>query len=91
MFAIFLCLVEDLFASFELFVFVIIQVVVPEQLARPQLNLGLGPVLQELFFDLLEVHDAVLENTGDELFGALVTPVVALLDVEVFEVERAIV
>ncbi len=69
-----------------------LKIVALEESADAEANLGLRPVglAEALLPDLLEVSGTEANDPLDKLLVLFLAPVVALLDVEVLEVERAV-
>lgn len=86
-FAVLLGLGGNLFSRMESLTFISLQVVEPEQLADSESNLCLSPFRQAALLDLLERCGSVLDDAFNEKFILLLAPVVALLDIEIFEIE----
>jgi hypothetical protein len=81
---------EDLFSAGELLAFVVAEVVVFEESADSESDLGLSPVLEILVLDGLEGSGAVLDDSLDELLVLSLRPVLTLLHVEVLQVQGAV-
>ena len=83
---------QQLLPAHELPLLVGRQVVYLEEPADPEPDLGLAPrtALETLLANALEVGGPVLEDSLEQLLVLLLRPVVALLHVEVLEVERAV-
>jgi hypothetical protein len=68
------------------------QVVVSQQFANPQSDLSFCPILKELFANLFVLSGAKLDDTlNQRLSFFFFTPVMTFLDIEIFEVKRAII
>ena len=80
---------DHLFAG-ESDILVMAQIIVSEEFADSEANLGLSPLGQLLLSDLLEVGRSMCQHSLDEEFCFLATPVVALLDIEILEIQRSI-
>ena len=76
--------------SLKLLIFVVFEIIVSEELANPQPDLSLCPLFKEFSSDLFEIGGSKLDDTSNEFLILLFAPVVALLDIEVFEVEAAV-
>ena len=84
-------LTDDLLLTGELMVFIIAQVVVSQKLADSQSDLSLGPIWEELLSDKFVLSGTELDDTfNQQLCLFLLAPVVALFNVEVFQIQRSI-
>ena len=85
------CLRLDFFLASECLVAVVLQVVVLQQAADAQTDLSLRPRRQKLCLDLRILGRPILDNRLDQLLLLPRAPVLALLHVEVLDVELAVV
>lgn len=83
---------EKFLAGGEALLLVGFEIIALKEAADAEANLSLRPVglAEALFADLLEVCGTKTQDTRDEFLVLFLAPVVALLDIEVLEVEGPI-
>ena len=84
--------IQQLIARGEALFLVRLEVIALEEAADAEADFGLRPVrlAEALFADLLELSGAEAQDALDEFLVLFLAPVVALLDIEVLEVEGSI-
>ena len=66
------------------------KIVVSEELANPQPDLSLSPILEVLCSNILEVGSSKLDDALNEQIILFFAPVMPLLNIEVFQVQTPV-